>query len=84
MGLSEEQASAGYKNVATVLPDAQKLSAIEGTKYTQAEAEGAYLKNMASEQRKLAKLAEREQARFTGSSGVNKASLTSTTKGQLY
>lgn len=84
MGLSEEQAAAGYKNVATVLPDAQKLSAIEGTTYTQAEAEGAYLKNMASEQRKLAKLAEREQARFTGSSGVNKASLTSTTKGQLY
>lgn len=84
MGLSEEQAAAGYKNVATVLPDAQKLSAIEGNQYTQTEAEGAYLKNMASEQRKLAKLAEREQARFTGSSGVNKSSLTSTTKGQLY
>lgn len=84
MGLSEEQAAAGYKNVATVLPDAKKLSSIEGTEYTQGEAEGAYLKNMASEQRKLAKLAEREQARFTGSSGVNKSSLTSTTKGQLY
>jgi hypothetical protein len=84
MGVSEEQAAAGYKNVATVLPDAQKLSAIEGTEYTQGEAEGAYLKNMASEQRKLAKLAEREQARFTGSSGVNKASLAQTTKGQLY
>lgn len=84
MGLSEEQAAAGYKNVATVLPDAQKLSAIEGNQYTQTEAEGAYLKNMASEQRKLAKLAEREQARFTGSSGVNKASLAQTTKGQLY
>jgi hypothetical protein len=84
MGVSEEQAAVGYKNVATVLPDAQKLSSIEGTKYTQGEAEGAYLKNMASEQRKLAKLAEREQARFTGSSGVNKSSLTSTTTGQLY
>jgi len=84
MGLSEEQAAAGYKNVATVLPEAQRLSALEGKQYTQTEAEGAYLKNLASEQRKLAKLAEREQARFTGSSGVNKASLTSTTKGQLY
>ena len=84
MGLSEEQAAAGYKNVATVLPEAQRLSALEGKEYTQTEAEGAYLKNLASEQRKLAKLAEREQARFTGSSGVNKASLTSTTKGQLY
>ncbi len=84
MGISEEQAAAGYKNVATVLPDAQKLAAIEGEKYTQTEAEGAYLKNLASEQRKIAKLAEREQARFTGSAGVNKASLTQTTKGQLY
>lgn len=84
MGVSEEQAAAGYRNVAAVLPEAQKLAAIEGNKYTQTEAEGAYLKNLASEQRKLAKLAEREQARFTGSSGVNKASLTQTTKGQLY
>lgn len=84
MGVSEEQAAAGYKNVATVLPDAQKLAAIEGGKYTQAEAEGAYLKNLASEQRKVAQLAEREQARFTGSSGTNKTSLTQTTKGQLY
>jgi hypothetical protein len=84
MGVTEDQAAAGYKNVAAVLPDAQKLTAIEGGKYTQSEAEGAYLKNLASEQRKLAKLAEREQARFTGSSGVNKSSLTSTTKGQLY
>lgn len=84
MGLSEEQAAAGYKNVATVLPEAQKLSAIEGNQYTQTEAEGAYLKNLASEQRKIAKLAEREQARFTGSSGVNKTSLTSSTTGQLY
>ena len=84
MGLSEEQAAAGYKNVATVLPEAQRLSALEGKQYTQTDAEGAYLKNLASEQRKIAKLAEREQARFAGSSGVNKASLTSTNKGQLY
>ena len=84
MGLSEEQAATGYKNVAAVLPEAQKLSAIEGNQYTQTEAEGAYLKNLASEQRKIAKLAEREQARFTGSSGVNKTSLSSPAKGQLY
>jgi hypothetical protein len=84
MGVSEEAAASGYKNVAAVLPEAQKLSAIEGNQYTQTEAEGAYLKNLASEQRKIAKLAEREQARFTGSSGVNKASLAQTNKGQLY
>ena len=84
MGVTEDQAAAGYKNVAAVLPDAQRLSALEGSKYTQTDAEGAYLKNLASEQRKIAKLAEREQARFAGSSGVNKASLTASTKGQLY
>ena len=84
MGVTEDQAAAGYKNVASVLPEAQKLSSLEGGKYTQTEAEGAYLKNLASEQRKLAKLAEREQARFASSSGVNKTSLTSSTKGQLY
>ena len=84
MGVTEDQAAAGYKNVAAVLPEAQKLSAIEGNQYTQTEAEGAYLKNLASEQRKIAKLAEREQARFTGSSGVNKTSLSSPAKGQLY
>ena len=84
MGITEDQAAAGYKNVATVLPDAKRLTAIEGGKYTQADAEGAYLKNLASEQRKLAKLTEREQARFASSSGVNKTSLTSSTTGQLY
>lgn len=84
MGLSEEQAALGYKNVAAVLPEAQKLSELEGEKYTQAEAEGAYLKNLASEQRKIDKLGERERARFAGSSGVNKTSLTTSTKGQLY
>jgi hypothetical protein len=84
MGLTEAEAAAGYKNVAAVLPEAKKLSSLEGGKYTQADAEGAYLKNLASEQRKLAKLAEREQARFAGSSGVNKTSLTSSTTGQLY
>ena len=84
MGVSEEQAAAGYKNVAGVLPDAKRLTSIEGGKYTQSEAEGAYLKQTASEQRKLAKLAEREQARFASSSGVNKTSLTSSTMGQLY
>ena len=84
MGVSEEQAAAGYKNVAGVLPDARRLTSIEGGKYTQSEAESAYLKQTASEQRKLAKLAEREQARFASSSGVNKTSLTSSTMGQLY
>jgi hypothetical protein len=75
LGVTEEQAVAGYKNVAAVLPEAQKLSAIENTTYSASEAEGAYLRNLESEQRKLRKLAERESARFGGRSGVNQTSL---------
>jgi hypothetical protein len=75
LGVTEEQAVLGYKNVAAVLPEAEKLSAIENTEYSASEAEGAYLRNLESEQRKLRKLAERETARFGGRSGVNQTSL---------
>jgi ribosomal protein S11 len=75
LGVTEEQAVLGYKNVAAVLPEAEKLSAIENTSYSASEAEGAYLRNLESEQRKLRKLAERETARFGGRSGVNQTSL---------
>jgi hypothetical protein len=75
LGVTEEQAVVGYRNVAAVLPEAEKLSAIENTGYSASEAEGAYLRNLESEQRKLRKLAERESARFGGRSGVNQTSL---------
>ena len=75
LGVTEEQAVLGYKNVAAVLPEAQKLASIENTTYSASDAEGAYLRNLESEQRKLRKLAERETARFAGSSGINQTSL---------
>ena len=84
LGVTEEAANIGYKNVAAVLPEAEKLAAIEGTSYSAFEAEGAYLRNLESEQRKLRKLAERETARFSGLSGVNQTSLKSATRaGQI-
>ncbi len=84
LGVTEEAANIGYKNVAAVLPEAEKLAAIEGTSYSASEAEGAYLRNLESEQRKLRKLAERETARFSGLSGVNQTSLKSATRaGQI-
>ena len=73
LGVTEATANTGYQKVASVLPTAMKLGEIEGTGYTQAEAEGAYLKGLASEQRKLADLAAREQNRFLGASGASKA-----------
>ena len=42
----------------------------------QTTAEGAYLKGLASEQRKIDKAAERERNRYAQSSGMNKVSLT--------
>lgn len=84
LGVTEEQAVIGYKNVAAVLPEAEKLSAIENTTYSASDAEGAYLRNLESEQRKLRKLAERETARFSGSSGVNQTSLKSATNAGQY
>jgi hypothetical protein len=82
LGVTEQQANIGYRNVAAVLPEAQKLAAIEGTTYTASDAEGAYLRNLESEQRKLRKLAERETARFQGTSGVNQTTLKQSTAGQ--
>jgi hypothetical protein len=77
LGLTEQQARTGYQKVATDLPTIEKLGSLENTKVNQATAEGAYLKGLASEQRKLDAIAERERNRFAQSSGMNKVSLTS-------
>jgi murein DD-endopeptidase MepM/ murein hydrolase activator NlpD len=77
LGVTEATANTGYQKVASVLPTAMKLGELEGDAYTQAEAEGAYLKGLASEQRKLADLAAREQNRFLGASGASKGAYAS-------
>jgi len=76
LGLSEQQARAGYKKVATDLPDIEKLGSIDKTNINQTTAENAYLKGLASEQRKIDQAVERERNRFAQSSGMNKVSLT--------
>ena len=77
LGVTEATANTGYQKVASVLPTAMKLGELEGAGYTQLEAEGAYLKGLASEQRKLADLAAREQNRFLGASGASKGAYAS-------
>ena len=77
LGVTEAAANTGYVKVASALPTAMKLGELEGAGYTQAEAEGAYLKGLASEQRKLAELAAREQNRFLGASGASKGAYAS-------
>lgn len=77
LGVTEAAANTGYAKVAQVLPTATKLGQLEGTEFTQTEAEGAYLKGLASEQRKLSELAAREQNRFLGASGASKGAYSS-------
>ena len=76
LGLTEQQAKTGYQRVATDLPTIEKLGDIDKTDISQTTAENAYLKGLASEQRKIDQAAQRERNRFAQSSGVNKISLT--------
>lgn len=75
-GITEEMANLGYQKTARDLPTLIKLGNIEGETFNQAITENAYLKGLASEQRKIDKTAERERNRFAQSSGMNRASLT--------
>jgi hypothetical protein len=51
--------------------------------YGQAEAEQETFNSLASAQRKRQALTAREVAQFSGTSGTNKASLASQTRGQI-
>ena len=76
LGITKEQARAGYANVAEVLPRAEFLSSITGgADYTQKQAEEEQFKGLASAKRARQELSAAEQARFGGSSGTTKASL---------
>ena len=77
-GINREQAQVGYGRIAEELPTASKLGQIyseTGTTYTQADAESATFKGLASAKRKKEKLIATEEAQFQGSSGVGAAGL---------
>ena len=85
-GVSKQEAEQGYARIAERLPAAEKLSDIYGgtmDAYRQSEAEQDVFNSLASAQRKREALRQREIAAFSGSSGVNKTSLTSETRGQF-
>jgi hypothetical protein len=84
-GVSQAEAQKGYATIADILPTAEKLSDIYGTtldEYRQAEGEQEVFNSLASAQRKRQKLTAREIAAFSGSSGTNKTSLTTSSVGQ--
>ena len=76
LGVTEQAANVGYEKIATYLPTMQKLGNIDNQILNQTTGENAYLRGLASEQRKIDKAAERERNRFAQSSGMNKVSLT--------
>jgi len=85
-GVSEAEARKGYATIADILPTAEKLSDIYGgtlAEYRQAEGEQEVFNSLASAQRKRQALSAREAAAFSGSSGVNKASLTTSNVGKF-
>ena len=85
-GVTKQEAEQGYATIASRLPTAEKLSDIYGgtmDAYRQSEAEQDVFNSLASAQRKREALRQREIAAFSGSSGVNKTSLTSETRGQF-
>lgn len=85
-GVTEAEARKGYATIADILPTAEKLSDIYGTtldEYRQAEGEQEVFNQLASAQRKRQKLTAREIAAFSGSSGTNKTSLTTSAVGQF-
>jgi LysM repeat protein len=82
LGITKEQARAGFQQVAEVTPRAEFLSSIStGEDYTQLQAEQEAFQGLASAKRARLSLTEQEKARFGGASGVSKASLNQATRG---
>jgi len=80
-GIDRATAVSGYATIAGELPTASKLGNIyseTGTTYTQADAESATFKGLASAKRKKERLIATEEAQFQGSSGVGEAGLSTT------
>lgn len=91
-GVTQDQAIAGASNIATVLPDASKLSNIykeTGIEYNQETGTQEFLKSNAKAAQKRKLLASAERGSFEGSAGVAGAGYntnylkTSLVKGQI-
>ena len=85
LGVTKAQAREGFQQVAELAPRGSMLSNISttGEKYGQLQAEQEAFQGLASAKRARVALTAEEQARFQGSSGVNKASLASQSRGLI-
>ena len=85
-GITQAEAQKGYSTIADILPTAEKLSGIYGTQlpgYDMSAAEQETFNGLASAQRKRKRLSSAEIASFSGTSGVGKTSLTTSSRGQI-
>lgn len=73
-GVSKEQAQQGYAAIGSILPDAEKLAAIDEVQYSQRDAEEEVFRGSADAAKKRKRLSENEKARFSTSGGNSKYS----------
>jgi LysM repeat protein len=84
LGVTKEQARAGFQQVAEITPRADFLSEISpGENYGQLQAEQEAFQGLASAKRARLSLTAQEQARFGGSAGTTKGSLASQSRGSF-
>lgn len=83
MGITEQQAQAGYAVISESLDDVERLGEIYGLDYSQRDFEAEVFEGDATATRKRKRLASQERAAFSGSSGVGQGSLRRSTSGQF-
>jgi hypothetical protein len=81
MGITEEQAQAGYAAISEGLPTLDKLGDIYGQDYNQTDFEAEVFEGNGEATKKRKRLASQERAAFSGSSGVAAGSLRESTAG---
>jgi hypothetical protein len=87
LGVTQQEARQGFEQVAQILPEAQRLGAITpgaqpvGLEETTTAVFGG--ESSADYKQRIRRLAEIEQSRFAGQSGVSRTSLTQGTQGQF-
>ncbi len=81
LGITEQQAIQGFGLIGEGLADAQRTGSIYGEDISQADMEAEVFEQDGAATKKRKRLASRERAAFSGSSGVGRGSLTRGTGG---
>lgn len=82
MGVTEQQAQAGYGLISENLTTLGRLGEIYGVDYDQGDFEAEVFEQSGEATRKRKRLASQERAAFSGSSGISRGSLARDTSGQ--